>query len=357
MITRFIHIALLAALPLVVAGSARAEDDFRDMPIIAEAVNAALEYQKTGTTVPWASAKTGNAGNITVLRTFFRGGTPCREYQRTLEKDGAVTDTVKGVGCRANNGVWNLQEGNKPPTQAAGQPTTQQARLTPVTLPPVRSERMLAGDTYYINVWAYRTPPGRGRGDLFVRDDVYSQEVLETYPKEGALHVDLLDGGKLRLGSNSAVRLDEFVFDPSTGAGKVTASIGRGVARFITGKVKGNNFQVRSPTALIGARGTDFVVGVAASGATVVHVIEGSVEVTPLGGAPPQLLNAGQTLGVNPGGTSTTTAVSRPSDPGLEEASGGFFRTRSSTPGFGSRPGGTRGAPSGPGNTGRGHHD
>lgn len=358
MISRSIHRALLVALLIVGAAAARAQDDARDMPIIAEAVNAALEYQRTGATVPWSSARTGNTGTITVLRTFFRGGTPCREYQRTVERGGAVVDTVNGVGCRANDGVWNLQEGGGPSRQTAGQAAPQQARLTPVTLPPVRSERLLAGDTHYINVWAYRTPPGRGRGDLFIRDDVYSQEVLETYPKDGALHVDLLDGGKLRLGANSAVRLDEFVFDPSTGAGKVTASIGRGVARFITGKVKGDNFQVRSPTALIGARGTDFVVGVAASGATVVHVIEGSVEVTPLGGAPPQLLNAGQALGVNPGGTSTTTAVSRPSDPGLEAASGGSFRTRSSTPGFGSRPGGARGgAPSGPGNTGRGHHD
>ena len=66
--------------------------------------------------------------------------------------------------------------------------------------------------------------------------------------------------------------------------------------------------------------------------------------------------NAGQTLGVNPGGTGTTTAVSRPFDPGIEEASGGGFRTRSATPGFGSRRGGARGgAPSGPSHSG--HHD
>lgn len=347
---RSVHRALIAALLIVTASDARAADDFQDMPIIAEAVNAALEYQKTGATVPWSSAKTGNAGTITVLRTFFRGGTPCREYRRTLEQNGAVRDSVTGIGCRANNGVWNLQEGNKAVATTNPAPTP-----TRVALPPVSRQRVHAGETYFINVWAYRTPPGRTRGDLYVRDDVFSQELLETFPKDGALHVDLLDGGKLRLGANSQVKLDEFVFDPSSGAGKVTATIGRGVARFITGKVKGDNFQVRTPTALIGARGTDFVVGVAPSGATVVHVNQGSVEVTPLGGAPPQLLNAGQTLGINPAGTGTTTAVSRPFDPGLEEASGGpTFRRRSSMPGFGSRSGGARGAPSGPSH---GHSD
>ncbi len=357
MMSRSILGALLGALLIVAALPARGADDARDLPIIAEAVNAALEYQKTGATVPWNSAQSGNKGSITVLRTFFRGGTPCREYERTLEQGGRVVVTVKGTGCRNNSGIWNLQEGNQPAASAAasgGAP--QQANLRPVVLPPTSTARVRAGDTYYVNVWAYRTPPGRSRGDLFVRDDVYSQEVLETFPKDGALHVDLLDGGKVRLGANAAVRLDEFVFDPSTGAGKVTASIGRGVARFITGRVKGDDFQVRSPTALIGARGTDFVVGVAATGATVVHVIEGSVEVTPLGGAPPQIVNAGQSLGVNPGGTGTTTAVSRPFDPGIEEASGGSFRTRSATPGFGSRRGGARGgAPGGP--PGKGHHD
>ena len=350
MTLRSVHGALIAAVLIVTAAQARAADDSRDLPIIAEAVNAALEYQKTGATVPWSSAKTGNAGTITVLRTFFRGGTPCREYRRTLEQNGAVRDSVTGIGCRANNGVWTLQEGNQATATANPAPAP-----TRVALPPVSRQRVQAGETYYINVWAYRTPPGRSRGNLYIRDDVFSQELLETFPKDGALHVDLLDGGKLRLGANSQVKLDEFVFDPASGAGKVTATIGRGVARFITGKVKGDNFQVRTPTALIGARGTDFVVGVAPSGATVVHVNQGSVEVTPLGGAPPQLLNAGQTLGINPTGTGTTTAVSRPFDSGLEEASSPAFRHRSSMPGFGSRSGSRGGgAPSGPP---RGHHD
>ena len=170
-------------------------------------------------------------------------------------------------------------------------------------------------------------------------------ELLETHPDDGALHVNLLDGATIRLGANSQVRLDEFLYDPSSGAGKVTASISKGVARFITGKIKGEGFQVRTPTALIGVRGTDFIVSVLSSGATAVRVISGIVQMVALRSRVARVMSPGQTLGVNAEGTDHTTEVSVQSDPGLEEAEGGEGGTgggadllrRSSIPGTGAR--------------------
>ena len=323
-----ILIAVMAFLAGLGPSGALAADDFDDLPTIAEAVNDALEFQKTGATVPWSSATTGNNGTITVKRTFFRGGTPCREYERTVVKAGVLTDTVSGTGCRNNDGIWSLDEGG-------GAASIVPASLpAPTTAPPVQ-----VGGAEKVIVWAYQTPQGLERDDLYVRETVYSQELLETVQK-GALHVRLLDTGLIRLGSESQVRLDEFVYDPASGAGKVTASIGRGVARFITGKVKGDNFKVRSPTALIGARGTDFVVAVAANGATIVHVNEGSVFVEPLGGAPPRALNRGQTMGIDPTGRSTTTDVPPPRDNGIGEPTGGYpTREPTRTAGSGPDPG------------------
>lgn len=49
--------------------------------------------------------------------------------------------------------------------------------------------------------------------------------------------------------------------------------------RFITGKLGGPGFKVRTPTAVIGVRGTDFVVLVAEDGATQVAVLDGEVEI------------------------------------------------------------------------------
>ena len=313
MTRRLIHLALISHLVGLLAGGALAADDIDDLPTIAEAVNDALEFQKTGATVPWSNAATGNAGTITVTRTFFRGGTPCRDYERRVLRNSIPVESVTGTGCRNNDGIWSLQEGGSgtaivPASLPAG----------PVTAPPVQ-----VGGAEQVVVWAYQTPPGLERDDLHVRESVYSRELLETVPK-GALHIRLLDNGQIRMGSDSQVRLDEFVYDPASGAGKVTASIGKGVSRFITGKIKGDDFQVRSPTALIGARGTDFVVAVAPNGATIVHVNEGSIFVEPLGGAPPRALNRGQTMGIDPTGRNTTTDLPPPRDPGIGEPPGGY---------------------------------
>ena len=318
-------LAAMAAAPL--AGTERAAGNIEDLPTIAEAVNDALELQKTGATVPWTNAATGNGGTITVKRTFFRGGTPCRDYERTVVRNSIVRERVTGTGCRNDDGVWSLQEG--------GQGTTIVPVSSPATTPAPSLPVVQVGGAEHVAVWAYQTPLGLERDDLHIREAVYSQELLETVPT-GALHVRLLDDGQIRLGSESQVRLDEFVYDPGSGSGKVTASIGRGVARFITGKVKGDNYKVRSPTALIGARGTDFVVAVAPNGATIVHVNDGSVFVEPLGGAEPRALNRGQTMGIDPTGRSTTTDLPPPRDPGIGEPTGGYrtnVPTRTAGPG------------------------
>ena len=310
---------LCASLALAPPGQAQTAGEFDDLPTIAEAVNNALEFQKTGASVPWSSPGSGNSGTITVMRTFFRGGTPCREYKRTVVSGGVLRDSVTGTGCRSADGIWSLQEGG------SGASIVPAALTSGPTGPAVE-----VGDAERVVVWAYRTPPGSERGDLFVKQGVFSQELLETVPR-GALHLRLLDNGQIRLGSESQVRLDEFVYNPASGTGKVTASIGKGVARFITGKVKGDDFKVRSPTALIGARGTDFVVAVAPSGATIVHVNDGSVMVEPLGGAPPRALNRNQTLGIDPSGRSTTTDVRPPRDPGIGETTAGYPTREPST--------------------------
>ena len=347
---RRLHGALVGVVLCLTAGGLSPAEGNTDLQVIEAVVKAALEHQRKGAAVPWRNPETGNAGTVTMERSLFRGGKPCRQYTRTLERDGAVQGSVTGIGCRTKNGGWSLQEENgqaasgEQATGAASSQGTTTLAATPVALPSPSGSPVQAGETQFVNVWAYRTPPGRDRGDLFVKENVFSQELLETHPEEGALHVALLDGATIRLGANCQIKLDEFLYDPSSGAGKVTASMVRGVARFITGKVKGDSFQVRTPTALIGVRGTDFVVGVNADGSTVVHVIDGSVQMTLLRASIARLVNAGQTIGVRRDGASITTDVSTPDDPGIHEAGAGGgdeesggeeLRRRSQIPGVG----------------------
>lgn len=73
------------------------------------------------------------------------------------------------------------------------------------------------------------------------------------------MQILLLDETTFTIGPNSDMVLDEFVYDPNTGAGKVSASITKGVFRFVTGKVAQrdpSDMKVRLPVGTIGIRGT-----------------------------------------------------------------------------------------------------
>ncbi|UPT73288.1 MAG: FecR family protein [Elusimicrobiota bacterium] len=87
---------------------------------------------------------------------------------------------------------------------------------------------------------------------------VYSHDKVTTGP-EGKLQILLLDQTSFTIGPNSEMELDEFVFDPATNAGKVSAKIAKGAFRFVTGKVARRDpsaMQVATPVGTIGIRGT-----------------------------------------------------------------------------------------------------
>jgi hypothetical protein len=73
--------------------------------------------------------------------------------------------------------------------------------------------------------------------------------------------------------------------------------------RFITGKLSGHRFKVVTPTAVIGVRGTDFVVLVAEDGTTQVAVLDGAVEMAALDGATAAVVvPSGEGVGISAGG-------------------------------------------------------
>lgn len=76
---------------------------------------------------------------------------------------------------------------------------------------------------------------------------------------DSGLQILLLDQTTFTIGPDSELVIDEFVYDPGHGAGKVTATVARGVFRFVTGQVARNNpadMLVKMPIGTIGIRGT-----------------------------------------------------------------------------------------------------
>jgi hypothetical protein len=175
----------------------------------------------------------------------------------------------------------------------------------------------IVGDVTAVRIWAYGTPPEDSRRDLFTGNDVVYRERLETV-EEGALHVELRDGTQLRLGSRSSVMLDEFIYDPGAGPGTLLATVAKGVCRFIAGDAERGRFVVTTPVATIVPRGTEFSVWVEADGSTRIWVQEGTVEVTPLQGAP-ALVRRSEIVRVSTPSSEVERNAPRPApDPGMQ---------------------------------------
>jgi hypothetical protein len=80
-----------------------------------------------------------------------------------------------------------------------------------------------------------------------------------TTDAQGRLQVMLLDETVFTIGPNSSIVIDEFVYDPRTADGKLTASVLKGTFRFVTGKIahkRPEHMQVDLPVGTIGVRGT-----------------------------------------------------------------------------------------------------
>jgi len=182
---------------------------------------------------------------------------------------------------------------------------------------PARAE--VAGAVVAVRVWAYGTPPDAARRDLFLKDEVYRRELLET-ASLGALHVRLVDDSILRLGSATSVVVDDFVYTPDADTSTLLASITKGVCRFISGKAAKHRVEVSAPAATIAARGTEFSVWIKPDGSTTVWVQSGEVEVTPRDGSAVVFVNAGEIVLAPIAGGGIRLDAPRPSpDPGIAD--------------------------------------
>lgn len=71
----------------------------------------------------------------------------------------------------------------------------------------------------------------------------------------GSAYIHFIDDTVLTVGADSEVLLDKFVFDGDK-ARTATISIVKGTLRFVTGKSDHSAYQIRTPVATIGVRGT-----------------------------------------------------------------------------------------------------
>ena len=106
---------------------------------------------------------------------------------------------------------------------------------------------------------------GRGAERALVAGGALSATDRVTTGPDSSASLVLRDGTLLVVGPNSRMELQEFAFNPTTHDGNMVVGVLRGTVRMVSGlirKTREDAVRVVTPTALVGIRGTDFIVDV-----------------------------------------------------------------------------------------------
>ena len=187
--------------------------------------------------------------------------------------------------------------------------------LLSTVAPIARVDAQNAGRVGAVNPDATGTPPGGASRTLAIGGNVVYKEKIQT-SSAGSTQVLFPDTSTLNVGPNSTITIDEYVYDPNAGTGKMVASVGKGMLRFVGGQISHTaGITIRTPVSTLGIRG-----GVV----TVVYPIPPG-----FGGGDPNLANAkgelvighvGSTVVTNSTGSVTlrpgyATFITGPNDP------------------------------------------
>ncbi|MFC3230256.1 FecR domain-containing protein [Marinibaculum pumilum] len=162
------------------------------------------------------------------------------------------------------------------------------------------------GVTAAVNPDAEGTPPDAATRVLYVGIDMQADERVTT-SADGRAQLLFLDGSAMSVGPNSDLVLDRFVYDPATDTGDLAVTVGRGVFRFVGGRIsKREAVKIETGSATIGIRG----------GIAMINVGDGGdVQSSFLFGDEMTVTSAGQTQRTNMPGTAIEAGAGQPPQP------------------------------------------
>lgn len=104
---------------------------------------------------------------------------------------------------------------------------------------------------------------------------IESNDIYTT--KNGTVQLAFKDDTKVKVTENSRLLIDDFVFDPNkSDAGKLALKVGMGTVRYASGQIAKTNSQqvaIKTPTASIAVRGTDFTMTVDEAGQSLIVLV------------------------------------------------------------------------------------
>jgi FecR protein len=143
----------------------------------------------------------------------------------------------------------------------------------------------------------------KGTQTITTGSAVYAEEVVRT-GTSGKAQLLFADRTNLTIAPMTEIHLDKYVYDPSAGEhGNVVVVATEGSFRFITGILPHEDYQIKTPFATMGIRGTEFIVVIGSNGLQI-QVISGVVIVTTISGQV-ITMTAGEVLSVSSTGQAT----------------------------------------------------
>lgn len=135
-----------------------------------------------------------------------------------------------------------------------------------------------------------------------IRDKDYNAELKfgiqsldDVRTSNGRLAIRFEDDSTVKLTEHSKLIIDEYIYDPNPSKSKLALKFASGTARFVTGKLASidkENIFIKTPTADISIRGTDFTATVDELGRSLIILLpdenglpSGEIVVTTLGGS------------------------------------------------------------------------
>jgi len=105
--------------------------------------------------------------------------------------------------------------------------------------------------------------------------NIETNDKVET--KNGVVNIKFKDNTSVKVTENSALVIDDFVYDPKNAAGgKLNLKAAAGTVRYVSGNIAHNNpnsVKINTPTAAIAVRGTDFVMAVDETGKSLIMLM------------------------------------------------------------------------------------
>ena len=104
--------------------------------------------------------------------------------------------------------------------------------------------------------------------------DIFSYDTVKT--GKGQVAIEFLDETRVDITQHSKLIIDDFVYDPNKKTGKLSLKATLGTVRYASGQIAKNsaqNISIKTPTATVSVRGTDFAMTIDEIGSSTIILL------------------------------------------------------------------------------------